>query len=125
MVIEELIEKKEDYVFPQLRYERPSGYHYDTENTRVFHSRYEYWYDGRKFLIGCFCQSEIVMIEVETFSLAVSQRDFPNGTKDIGMIIAKFKDKLLRAGKSIHEVVRVFKSNNLDLELWLVNSLVI
>lgn len=125
MVIEELIEKKEDYVFPQLRYEHSSRYRYDTENTRVFHSRYEYWCDGRKFLIGSFCQNELVMIEVETFSLAVSRGDFPDGTKDIGMIIAKFKNKLLRSGKSIHEVVRIFKSNNLDLELWLVNSLVI
>lgn len=43
----------------------------------------------------------------------------------VKMLIEKFKEKLKKSGKSIHEVIQTFKSNNLDLELWLINSLTI
>ena len=40
-------------------------------------------------------------------------------------LIKKFKEKLFNRGVSIHEVIRDFKLRNLDLELWLINTLII
>lgn len=90
----------------------------------MFHSRYEYWYDGRMFLIGRFDAKDLTMVEVETGFYAVRQQEFQR-KPTIEMILNKFKEKLAKSGKTIHEVIRVCKSNNLDLELWLINSLTI
>lgn len=64
------------------------------------------------------------MIEAETGALATGQQDFQK-KPTVKMLIEKFKEKLKKSGKSIHEVIQTFKSNNLDLELWLINSLTI
>lgn len=124
MVVEKLIPKKEVYEFPQFVYESYTTYRYSSDYMRIFHSRYEYWYDGRLFLIGGFNASELSMVEVETGALAVGQQDFQR-KPTVKMLIEKFKEKLKKSGKSIHEVIQTFKSNNLDLELWLINSLTI
>lgn len=124
MVIEKLIKKSGEYEFQQRRYEGQFHYRYATDYPRVFHSRYEYWYDGRLFLIGGFYANDLAMIEVETGSHAVTQQDFQR-KPTIEMILNKFKEKLAKSGKTIHEVIRDFKSNSLDLELWLINSLII
>ena len=124
MVIEKLIKIGGKYEFPQFCYGYKRHYRYAMNHLRVFHSEYEYWYDGRLFLIGGFSANDLVMVDVETGSQAVTQQDF-QGKPTVKMLIEKFKDKVKHSGKTIHEVVRDFKSNNLDLELWLINSLTI
>lgn len=125
MVIEKLISKEERYELPQLIYESQMKHRYAPNYSRVFYSRYEYWYDGRLFLIGSFEYiDDFVMVEVETGSQAVTGQDFQRKST-VKMILEKFKEKLAKSGKTIHEVIRDFKSNNLDLELWLINSLII
>lgn len=124
MVVEKLIKRSSKYEFPQFSYEGQKQYHYATDYPRVYHSRYEYWYDGRLFLIGSFYANDFVMVEVETGALAVGQQDFQR-KPTVRMLIEKFKEKLKKSGKSIHEVIQTFKSNNLDLELWLINLLII
>lgn len=124
MVVEKLIEKSGKYEFPRFSYEGQRQYRYATDYPRVFNSRYEYWYDGRLFLIGGFYANDFVMIEVETAAQAVTQQDF-QGKPNVKMILDKFKEKLAKSGKTIHEVVIDFKSNNLDLELWLIKLLTI
>lgn len=124
MVIEKLIKKSGEYEFRQRRYEGQRQYRYVTDSPRVFHSRYEYWYDGRMFLIGRFDTKDLAMVEVETGVHAVIQQEFQR-KPTIEMILNMFKEKLAKSGKTIHEVIRDCKSNNLDLELWLINSLII
>lgn len=118
MAIEKLIPKKEVYIFPRITYVTSKGYHYVGEG-RPFHSQYEYWYDGVKMLIGRFKGGGLGLIEVETYAWAVQ----PDAKVD--ELIALFKEKVQKSGKTIHEVIRDYKSNNLDLELWLVNTLTI
>ena len=124
MVVEKLISKEGRYEFPQFIYESQKEYRYAPNYPRVFYSRYEYWYDGRLFLIGSFYANDFIMIEVETGSQAVTGQDFQR-KPTVKMILEKFKEKLVKSGKTIHEAIRDFKSNNLDLELWLINSLTI
>lgn len=125
MVVEKLIPKEEIYELPQLIYEGQRKHRYAPNYPKVFYSRYEYWYDGRLFLIGSFESiGAFVMIEVETGSQAVTSQDFQR-KPTVKMILDKFKEKLAKSGKTIHEVIQDFKSNNLDLELWLINSLTI
>lgn len=124
MVVENLVQKEGTYEFPQFAYESKTTYRYTTDFPRVFHSRYEYWYDGRLFLIGSFNEKDLIMVDAETGVFAVHSQDFQRNPT-IKMLLDKFKEKIFKSGKSIHEVVRNFKSNNLDLELWLVNSLII
>lgn len=125
MVIEKLISKEGRYEFPQFIYESQRKYRYAPNYPKVFYSRYEYWYDGRLFLIGSFEYiADFVMVEVETGSGAVTGQDFQR-KPTVKKILEKFKEKLAKSGKTIHEVIQDFKSNNLDLELWLINSLTI
>lgn len=124
MVVEKLLPKEGRYEFPQFIYESKTTYRYYSDYPRVFYSRYEYWYDGRLLLIGTFNPNELVMIDAETGALVAGQQDFQR-KPTVKMLIEKFKEKLKKSGKSIHEVVQTFKSNNLDLELWLINSLTI
>lgn len=124
MVVEKLISKEGRYELPQIIYESETTYRYYSDYPRVFYSRHEYWYDGRLFLIGSFYANDFVMIDVETGALAAGQQDFQR-KPTVKMLIEKFKEKLAKSGKTIHEVIRDFKSNNLDLELWLINSLTI
>lgn len=124
MVVEKLISKEGRYELPQFIYESQRKYRYAPNYPKVFYSGYEYWYDGRLFLIGSFYANDFVMVEVETGALVAGQQDFQR-KPTVKILIEKFKEKLKKSGKSIHEVIRDFKSNNLDLELWLINSLTI
>lgn len=125
MAVEKLISKEERYELPQFLYEGQRKYRYAPNYPRVFYSRHEYWYDGRLFLIGSFeSMGAFVMVEVETGAQAVTGQDF-QGKPTVKMILDKFKEKLFKSGKTIHEVIQDYKSNNLDLELWLINSLTI
>lgn len=124
MVVENLIKKKGKYEFEPFLYGNNITYRYYSGSSRVFHSEYEYWYDGRLLLIGAFYLEELAMIDAETGATAVTRQDFQR-KPTVKMLIEKFKEKLERSGKTVHEVVRNFKSNNLDLELWLINSLII
>lgn len=108
MVVERLISKKEIYKFPKCPY--------------VFHSKYQYWYDGRLFLIGRFYRNTTVMIERETGAMAVHSMGFP-GKFSIEDLIEKFKYKITLSGKTIHEVIRDYKLNNNGIELWVINLL--
>lgn len=122
MVIEKLFLANEIYSFPLLYVE---GRNYRcSDSSRTFYSQYEYWYDGRLFLIGSFSSNELVMVDKETGASAVTQQDFQR-KPSVWMLIKKFKEKLEKSGKTIHEVIRDYKNCNLDLELWLVNSLII
>lgn len=118
MVIEKLIPKKEVYQFPSICYPYCTftAFRY-TPNIRKFYSQYEYWYDGRKFLIGKFKGEGLGLIDVETTAWAVQP------TATVGELIESFKQKVQRSGKTIHEVVLNYKKQNLDLDLWLINSL--
>lgn len=124
MVVENLVQKEGTYEFPQFSYVALTSYRYIMGCPRVFHSRYEYRYDGRLLLIGSFNEKDLIMVDAETGAVAVHSQDFQRNPT-IKMLLDKFKEKIFKSGKSIHEVVRNFKSNNLDLELWLVNLLVI
>lgn len=124
MVVERLIKKKGEYTFLQFDYINQRQYHYSTDYLRTFSSSYEYWYDGRLFLIGSFHANVFAMIEAETGSFAVTEQDFQK-KPTVRMLLDKFKEKLVKSGKTVHEVIRDFKSNNLDLELWLIKLLTI
>lgn len=119
MAIEKLIPKKEEYQFPSICYPYNLKTFRHTSEVRVFYSQYEYWYDGRKFLIGKFKSGNLGLIDVETYAWAV----FPDAKATKEDLIRLFKRKVDTSGKTIHEVVREYKKNNLDLELWLINSL--
>lgn len=123
MVVEKLIPKKEVWALPQCIYKSKTAYRY-ADYPRMFYAEYEYWYEERLFLIGSFDVGCPIMVDAETGAYAVQPLDF-HKKPTIKMILDKFKEKVLRSSKSIHEVVQSFKSNNLDLELWLVNSLII
>lgn len=112
MVVEKLIRKKEAYYWESYEY------------IRCFYSQYEYWYDGRLLLIGCFSDGKRVIVDAETGVFAVFSAEVQR-RPTIEMLIFKFKEKLCRSGKTIHEVVRDYKINNLGLELWVVNSMII
>lgn len=124
MVVENLIKKTGKYEFEPFLYGNNLAYRYYADSLRVFHSEYEYWYDGRLLLIGTFYPNELVMIDAETGATAATRQDFQR-KPTVKMLIEKFKEKLERSGKTVHEVIRNFKSNNLDLELWLINSFII
>lgn len=104
MVVEKLLPKEGRYEFPQFIYESGTTYRYYSDYPRVSYSRYEYWYDGRLFLIGSFYANDFVMIEAETGALATGQQDFQK-KPTVKMLIEKFKEKLKKSGKSIHEVI--------------------
>ena len=116
MVIEKLIPKKEVYQFPSIYCYDITKFRY-TSNVRVFYSQYEYWYDGRKLLIGKFKGGGLGLIDVETYAWAVQ----PEAT--VEELINVFKQKVEKSGKTIHEVALDYKKLNLDLDLWLINSL--
>lgn len=120
MVVEKLIPKKEDYLFARFTYFTEKLYRYG-DSSRVFSSRYEYWYDGVKFLIGNFPGESLGLLEVETGAFAVMPQEVKKPSAET--LIEAFKKKLQKSGKSIREVIQTFKGNNLDLELWVINSL--
>lgn len=122
MAVEKLICRTGELVFPDFKY-TGHYYRYDTE-MRIFHIQYEYWYDGVLFLFGNFLGKGLALVEVETGAFAVSSQELP-GSLSVEKAIEIFKKKLLKSGLTVHEVVRNFKNHNLDLELWLVNSLII
>lgn len=123
MVVEKLTPSKGQYYFPKFVYQTSKLYRYSTDCPRVFYILHTYWYDGRKFFVGYFKKSEgIYLIDVETGAFAVNPQDISD-PRSVELLIKKFKEKLKKAGMPIHEVVRIFKSNNIDLELWLINSL--
>ena len=117
MVIDKLIPKKETYQFPSIFYPVNIRTFRYSPTTRVFYSQYEYWYDGRKFLIGKFKGEPMGLIDVETYAWAV----FPGASAE--GLIEQFKQKVQTAGKTIHEVVREYKNRNLDLEVWEISAL--
>ena len=127
-VEEKLILKEGTYEFPAVIPLYDKIWMYSQESTKVFTVRYEYWYDGRLFLLGSFGQfsgGSLSLIEAETGAIAVSPLDFTGGGVSVERIIKKFKEKLKKSGTTIGEVTREYKSNNLVSELWLINSLII
>lgn len=127
-VEEKLILKEGTYEFPEVIPLYDKIWMYSQEYTKVFTVRYEYWYDGRLFLLGSFDQfsgGSLSLIEAETGAIAVSPLDFTGGRVSVERIIKKFKEKLKKSGTTIGEVTREYKSNNLVSELWLINSLII
>lgn len=127
-VEEKLILKEGTYEFPEVIPLYDKIWMYSQEYTKVFTVRYEYWYDGRLFLLGSFDQfsgGSLSLIEAETGAIAVSPLDFTGGRVSVERIIKKFKEKLKKSGTTIGEVTRECKSNNLVSELWLINSLII
>ena len=127
-VEEKLIIKEGTYEFPEVIPLYDKIWMYSQEYTKVFTVRYEYWYDGRLFLLGSFGQfsgSNLSLIEAETGAITVSPLEFKGGRVSVERIIKKFKEKLKESGTTIGEVTREYKSNNLVSELWLINSLII
>lgn len=127
-VEEKLIFKEGTYEFPAVIPLYDKIWMYSQESTKVFTVRYEYWYDGRLFLLGSFDQfsgGSLSLIEAETGAIAVSPLDFTGGRVSVERIIKKFKEKLKKSGITIGEVTREYKNNNLVSELWLINSLII
>lgn len=127
-VEEKLILKGGTYEFPAVIPLYDKIWMYSQESTKVFTVRYEYWYDGRLFLLGSFDQfsgGSLSLIEAETGAIAVSPLDFTGGRVSVERIIKKFKEKLKKSGITIGEVTREYKNNNLVSELWLINSLII
>lgn len=127
-VEEKLILKEGTYEFPEVIPLYDKIWMYSQESTKVFTVRYEYWYDGRLFLLGSFGQfsgGSLSLIEAETGAIAVSPLDFTGGRVSVERIIKKFKEKLKKSGITIGEVTREYKNNNLVSELWLINSLII
>lgn len=127
-VEEKLIIKEGTYEFPEVIPLYDKIWMYSQEYTKVFTVRYEYWYDGRLFLLGSFDQfsgGSLSLIEAETGAIAVSPLDFTGGRVSVERIIKKFKEKLKKSGITIGEVTREYKNNNLVSELWLINSLII
>lgn len=123
MIEERLIPKEKDYQVV-LFYDAFKRYRC-ADYSRVFHAKYEYWYDGAKFLIGIFeGEKYLTLIERETFATGACYADL-NKKPTAELLIKKFKEKLSNKGVSIHEVIRDFKLRNLDLELWLINTLII
>lgn len=123
MVVEKLIPKKGEYIFPAFIFITSKEYRYHPNQQRVFHFQYEYWYDGRLFLVGHFKGEKLSLMDVETCSFAVGPAELAKPTAKT--LIEKFKDKVQMSGKTIHEVAQNFKNLNLDLELWVVKSLIV
>lgn len=124
MDVEKLIPKTGEYVFPNIYFDWGGGYRYCylEDYPRIFHFQYEYWYDGRFFLLGNFDGKNMSLVDVETGAITVDSGEFKK-QPSVKQIIQKLKDKLQDRGSSIHEVVRDFKCKNLDVETWLISSL--
>lgn len=121
MDVEKLIPKREKVELPYL-----GSRYWRNDNLHVWevYLKYEYLYGGRLFLIGTLEGSKaFYMFELETGAVAVSPNDFQK-KPTVKMLIDKFKEKLRRSGKSIHEVIRDYKNNNSDLGLWLIDLLI-
>lgn len=79
---------------------------------------YEYWYDGRKFVIGS-DGKDYIMVDVETGIYAAK------AAKPVKNVIDLFKERLDKSGKTIHEVVRDAKIRFQIFEPWSINFLTI
>lgn len=122
MVVEKLIPKTGKCEFPEIIFEWGGQYRYGN-CPRTFHIQYEYWYDGRLFLLGYFDNRLIPsLVEVETGAYVVGEWEFKK-YPGVKQIIKKFKENLQNHGGNIHESVRDFKCKNLDVETWLISSL--
>ena len=122
MVVEKLIPKKEEYVFPNFDYVDGRRYrHICGYCSRTMYVRYEYWYDGRLFFIGDF-EGGLCLVEPETGSFAVRSSELKK-KPTVKQLIQEFKSRLGSSGFTIHELIQRFKSWNLDLEPWLISSL--
>lgn len=95
------------------------GYRYHDGNVKVQPYDWRYIYDGVEFIGGRFG-----MIEIATCFSAVNTAEI-KGKVTADKVIAKFKEKVSRCGRSVPAVVRDTRIKNLDLETWLINSLII
>ena len=95
--------------------------HYRESCVVKFNYDWEYWYDGAKFYIGRL-NGVLSMVEVSTKSLAVNSTEV-NGksTCPLEGLIKKFKEKLSASGRTIHQVIDIYNSSNLDIELWKIS----
>ena len=125
MDVEKFIEEKG--VFPVRLvcpiYEKGNyvGYRYlnNEDNVEMHPYDWRYIYDGVEFIGGSFG-----MAELSTCFSAVNTVEI-KGKVTANKVIAKFKEKVSKCGRSVPAVVRDTRIKNLDLETWLINSLII
>lgn len=86
---------------------------------RIFPYEWKFIYDGVVFIGG-----PLGMTEVTTGFNGVMSSEI-KGKITFEKCLEIFKRKLRDSGKTIHEVVQDCKNRNLDLETWLINSLII
>lgn len=123
MVVEKLIPKKALYMTPDFVYEHGTLGYRISNDTRLFRSTHEYWYDGRLFLVGTFGDG-IRLMDFETWAMCVCADEFKTNNPNPQMLIERFKFKLEKVNKSIDHLVSAFKRRNLDLETWKINMLI-
>lgn len=97
------------------------GYRYPNDNENVDLRPYDwrYIYDGFEFIGGSFG-----MTELSTCFNAVNS-DEVKGKVTADKVIKKLKEKLSKCNRSLSVVIRDTRSKNLDLETWLISSLII
>ena len=125
MAIETVTFKREHHSFPTIGHLKDGRYRYSTDCVNTFHSLCEYTYDGVLFLWGYFNKGMMCLINVETGAYAVASEELATRSSTFATAIDLFKGKVQKSGLTIQEVVRNFKSKNLDLPLWEVSSLIV
>ena len=119
MVVEKLIKQSGEYDLPETIFLGASI------GPRIFYHKWIYYYDGAKFLIGSFDNGKkLSIVEVTTGLTAVGFYEL-SGKTTTDKLISLFKEKLRASCVSIHQVIARAKGENLDIDLWLVNSLIV
>lgn len=119
-VNEILLKERGTIQFPEPVYETSTSPLYRfTDKVKEFSYEWKYIYDGAIFVSGSFGMREI------TTGMPVASVYEISGQITSKKCIAIFKDKLLRDSRNIHEVIRDCKNRNLDIDLWLINSVII
>lgn len=93
--------------------------------TITFIASWEYYYEGAKFYIGHdLLKRTLSMLEPTTMTYAVFTNE--GNYRKPQEVIEKFRQKLHmdKRGRSIHEVIRDCKKNNIETNLCLVNLLI-
>lgn len=127
MVDERLLPIKDMKIrVPNYKFVSNGFYVCDWSVITIFIAKWEYFYDGRKFYIGRNLSNKTLsMLEPTTMHYAVltAEGNFKKPQKVIDKL--KFKIKLERDGRNIHEVIRDCSYRNIESNLCIESLLII
>lgn len=118
MDVEKLVKTTGIHPVTFLSYVGSNGEYILSSEVHQFSYTHEYWFGGRKFLLGKL--NNVLMIEVSTGASCVTTYDI-NGKISIEKIISAFKNKLSKVNLTIDELIFNYKKRQLNLDAWEIN----